>query len=403
VHVHMCTCSVQGAGTPVALRVQHMSTFRRARVFLALLAGLAASTATAQQPALLDPTGVQAAIDRALRIAPRGFEALLAPAQTGVRVVDVDVERAGARRQRVTIDLSQKTLTYDPAGDVEALLDTVVRSTAPLTAGASDVEYRFLIDGLPLDQFLENSSRVDSRQIRGSGSGPMVVSAGHGWYWHEGSASWRLQRDYFWGIVEDFVNWEFAQYVREELSAAGFVSRSARQPDRGAPQGASGHPGWQEAAVYFLRALGAPPAVWSIGATDYNRDINSRPFYANWIDAAGILSIHSNGGGGTGTETWYDTSNEFEAASARLASIVNAHVVSAIRAHYNPAWPDRGLRSCNGCKGETRLALRPAVILEVAFMDTRSPDNDALRDDRFKRIVARAIRDALLAWAAADD
>ena len=43
------------------------------------------------------------------------------------------------------------------------------------------------------------------------------------------------------------------------------------------------------------------------------------------------------------------------------------------------------------------------MILEVAFMDTRSPDNDALHDERFKRIVARAIRDALLAWAALDD
>jgi N-acetylmuramoyl-L-alanine amidase len=374
---------------------------RRALAFLALLAGLAASTA-AQQATALDPVALRAAIERGFRVAPRGFEALLAPEQTGVRVVDVEVERTGAARQRVTIDLSQKTLTYDPSGNVEALLDSVLRSTAPLTAGVGDVEYHFLVDGLPLEQFLETGRR-DNRQIEGTGSGPVVVSAGHGWYWHEGSANWRLQRDYFWGIVEDFVNWELADYVREELSAAGFASRPARQPDRSAPQGASGRPGWQEAAAYFLRGLGAPSSIWGTGANDYNRDINSRPFYANWIDAAAIISLHNNGGGGTGTETWYDTSNGFEAASARLAAIVNAQVVSAIRAHYNPAWPDRGLRSCNGCKGETRLAMRPAVILEVAFMDTRSPDNDALRDDRFRRIVARAIRDALLTWAAADD
>src|SRR5919109_595017 len=191
-----------------------MST-RRALAFLALLAAVAASTAAAQQPPLLDAASLRAAIERALQIAPRGFEALLAPAQTGVRVVEV------------------------------------VRKTAALTGGAGDVEYRFLVDGLPLDQFLESRVRIDSRRTRGSGTGPVVVSAGHGWYWHERSASWHLQRDYFWGIVEDFVNWELAQYVRQELSAAGFASRPARQPDRGAPQGASGHPGWQEAAVYF--------------------------------------------------------------------------------------------------------------------------------------------------------
>jgi len=394
--------SSRHAGCSPARAATHVSTAPRARAFLSLLVGLLATAAVAQQPASLDPALLRTAIERALGAAPRGFETLLAPAQTGVRVVDVDVQPIGARRQRVTIDLSQRTLTYDPSGDVEALLDQVVRSTAALTAGAGDVEYRFLVDGLPLDRFL-TAAPAGSRRLDRYGSGPMVVSAGHGWYWNEGARGWRLQRDYYWGIVEDFVNWDLAQYVREELAAAGLATQPARQPDRAAPPGVSGHPGWQEAATYFLRALGAPPEVWGVGATDYNRDINSRPFYANWIGAAAVVSIHNNGGGGTGTETWYDTSNGLEAASARLAGIVNSHVVSAIRAHYSPAWPDRGLRSCNGCHGETRLALRPAVILEVAFMDTRSPDNDALHDERFKRIVARGIRDALLAWAALDD
>jgi N-acetylmuramoyl-L-alanine amidase len=382
-----------------------MSPWRGVSTVLAIVA--LAAAAGAQQPgATFDAAAVRGAIERALRVAPRGFEALLAPAQTGVGVVDVDVERTGSRRQRVTIDLSQKTLTYEPSGEVEALLDQVVRATAALTAGAGDVEYRFLVDGLPLERFLPPAPAQGvpgARTLaRGSG-GSVVISAGHGWYWHEGARAWRLQRDYFWGIVEDFVNWEIAHAAREELAGVGFTAQAVRQPDRSAPPGASGHPGWQEAAVYFVRALGAPPAVWSIGVNDYARDINSRPFYANWIDAAGLVSIHNNGGGGTGTETWYDTSNGLEAASARLAAIINTHVVSAIRAHYNPAWPDRGLRSCNGCHGETRLALRPAVILEVGFMDTRSPDNDALHDERFRRIVARAIRDALVAWAALDD
>jgi hypothetical protein len=32
-------------------------------------------------------------------------------------------------------------------------------------------------------------------------------------------------------------------------------------------------------------------------------------------------------------------------------------------------------------------------------MDTRSPDNDALHDPNFRRIVSYAIRDGLHAWA----
>ena len=131
------------------------------------------------------------------------------------------------------------------------------------------------------------------------------------------------------------------------------------------------------------------------GATEYARDINSRPFYSNWLDAAALISIHNNGGGGTGTETWFDETNGLAAESRRLAQMINDHVVRAIRESYYPQWPDRGLRSCNGCKGETRLASRPAVLLEVAFMDTPRPDNAALHDDTFKRIVARAVREAL--------
>lgn len=379
-----------------------MSTSRGVSTSLAILL-LAAAAGAQHTGAGLDAAALRTAVERGLRAAPRGFEALLAPAQAGVGVVNLAVEQTGPRRQRVTIDLSQKTLTYDPSGDVEALLDQVIRSTAALTAGAGDVEYRFLVDGLPLERFLPPPAMPGARRLALAPGGPVVISAGHGWYRHEGSATWRLQRDYFWGIVEDFVNWDIAHAARAELAAVGFTAQLVREPDRSAAHGVSGHPGWQEAAVYFVRAIGAPPAVWGIGVNEYARDINSRPFYANWIDAAGLVSIHNNGGGGTGTETWYDTSNAFEAAGAQLAAIINTHVVSAIRAHYDPAWPDRGLRSCNGCKGETRLALRPAVILEIGFMDTRSPDNDALHDERFRQIVARAIRDALVAWAGLDD
>ncbi len=74
--------------------------------------------------------------------------------------------------------------------------------------------------------------------------------------------------------------------------------------------------------------------------------------------------------------------------------------MASLRAHYNPYWPDRGVRTCNGCKGENRLAARPAIIVEAAFMDTPWPDNTALHDEAFKRIVAQAIREGLQEWAA---
>jgi N-acetylmuramoyl-L-alanine amidase len=354
-------------------------------------------------PPTLQPAAVRAAIEGALAVAPSGFGTLASPRQAGVRVVGVAVETVPAApqrpKQRITIDLSQKALTYDPDGDVEAILDHVVRSTAPLTAAADDVEYRFLIDGLPLDRFVSRAEPRPRAAPRAAGSPRVLISAGHGWYWHEGSATWRLQRDHYWGIVEDVVNWEMADLTIAGLRGTRFETLPARDPGRDPRPGPSGHPWWQHGAVYFLKNLGAPPEVWTIGVDDYARDINSRPFYANWVDASAVVSIHNNGGGGTGTETWFDETNGYAGESRRLAEVMNDRVVTAIRRFYDPNWPDRGLRSCNGCHGENRLATRPAVILEVAFMDMKTPDNAALQDSRFRQIVAYGIRDALHVWA----
>jgi hypothetical protein len=46
-----------------------------------------------------------------------------------------------------------------------------------------------------------------------------------------------------------------------------------------------------------------------------------------------------------------------------------------------------------GYDGKNRLATRPSIIVEIEYMDTDTPDNDALHDDAFKRIVAEAIAD----------
>ena len=378
------------------------NTFRNART--AALAAAVAFTiggapAAQQPPSALDAAAIRAAIERALAVAPRGYQTLQSPLQAGVRVLDVAVERMPSTASRVVIDLSQRTLTYDPRGGVEPVLDHLIAATAPLTGSVRDVEYRFLVDGLPLEQFLPRIVEPPrSRTQQAGGTGRVVISAGHGWYRHEATGEWRLQRDYFWGIVEDFVNYDMTAYLERELRNAGFDVRPARNPDRGAGPGVSGRSRWEESAKYYIHDLGAPDSVWNYGVDDYAKDINSRPFYANWVDAAAMVSVHNNGGGGTGTETWYDATNGHDSESRRLAEIVNRRIVEAIRARFDPAWPDRGLRTCNGCKGETRLAGRPAILVEAAFMDTRTPDNEALHNETFKQIVAQAIREGLQEW-----
>jgi N-acetylmuramoyl-L-alanine amidase len=346
---------------------------------------------------------LEAQIERALDAAPRNDERLLAPRQAGVRVLSVEV-RETSSRQTISIDLSQRALTYEPSGNIEPLLQTVIDATASAIGPKQLVEYKFTIDGLPIDQFLPRAARL-SRQAQSLDAGGLVlVSPGHRVYWDETLSSWHLQRPRIRGIVEDLVNWDIARYLRDELLARNVNTQMARYPEADDTAGPSGSTRWQEAAKYFIQALGAPADIWNFGVDDYARDINARPFYANWIDAAALISVHNNAGAQTGTETWYDDTNGIEGESARLAQAVNAHVVSAIRQRYSANWIDRGLRVCNGCKGENRLATRPSIIVEIAYMDTATPDNDALHDDAFKHIVAEAIADGIGEWAnAADD
>jgi N-acetylmuramoyl-L-alanine amidase len=227
----------------------------------------------------------------------------------------------------------------------------------------------------------------------------VVISPGHGWYYLESDGTYHLQRPYLNGIVEDFVNAEMVMYLNNELAATGADIRPARNMNKNAGNGETGHPKWEEAAKYHIKALGAPSSVYNTGSSDIPKDINSRPLYANYVASNILVSVHNNAaltaGTGTGIETWYDTSNASSVESARLARILHNKVVARIRQEYDSNWMDRGLQPCDGCKGENRLATMPSVILEVAFMDRQTPDNAYLHDERFKQIVARAIREGI--------
>jgi N-acetylmuramoyl-L-alanine amidase len=367
-------------------------------VFAVLLTTIALGGPTLRAQASRS-AALKLAIERALAAAPANLQRLRAPEQAGVGVQRVDVQATAAGAERVTIDLTQRALTYEPSGNIEPLLEAIIHATAGSVGATPHISYRFTIDGLPLEQFLPRLAPRSWRSFRSlPAGGAVVVSPGHGLYWDEVLGTWHLQRPRIQGIVEDLVNWDIARSLRDELLAADINTQMVRYAERDEVTGLSGNPRWQEAAKYFIQMLGAPDEVWNYGADDYARDINTRPFYANWIDAAAVVSIHNNGGQETGTETWFDDTNGWQEESRRLAEIVQRDVVSAIRTQYNGNWVDRGLRSCDGCKGETRLASRPAVIVEIAYMDTLSPDNDALHDDAFKHIVAAALRGAIQEW-----
>ena len=270
------------------------------------------------------------------------------------------------------------------------------------------MEFEFRIDGVPLPTLFEKSERGGAPTIARDARPPEVleprtqgvtgrriaISPGHGYYLN--GTTWGLQRPFLQGIVEDFVNHDIVTQLNALLVAGGADVRPTRNLDRVAGNGESGFAKWQEAARYHMKALGADASVWNeAGFTHLEQDIRCRPRYANAVEAELLVSIHNNAGGGTGTETLYDTGNAAAADSKRLADIVHGKVIAAIRRDYNPNWRDRLVKGFNGSYGENRLATRPAVIIEIAFMDMPTPDNAALQDERFKQLVASAVRDGI--------
>ncbi len=371
-----------------------MSARRKLSAFLIRAGGLL--LLAANSPAA-SPTTQQRAGDAvrvALKADPRRPIALLGSALDG---------------NRLTLNFSQELLDLAPGSlgfeewsrGVHIAAGDVLRDEFPA------FEIHTLIGGVPLDRLLPlvaGSSTPPEMSLPSNRVTPpraalvgrrVALSPGHGYYLNA-SARWVLQRDFYSGIVEDFVNHDFISLVQRLLAEEGAVVLPTRNLDRTAGNGESGFPKWQEAARYHVKALGAAPTIWNEpGFDDLSQDIRCRPLYANSVNAELLVSIHNNGGGGTGTETLYDTNHSAAAESKRLADLLHARVIAAIRRDYNPTWADRRVQGFNGSYGENRLATRAAVIIEIAFMDRPTPDNLALRDERFKQIVAAAIRDGI--------
>ncbi|MCC6670861.1 MAG: N-acetylmuramoyl-L-alanine amidase [Planctomycetes bacterium] len=164
--------------------------------------------------------------------------------------------------------------------------------------------------------------------------------------------------------------------------------------------GTSGRPRWQEAARYWTQYVGAPSSVYVRGTgSDDGDDVTCRPAYAEWQGADAYLSLHTNAGGGAGTETFV-YSGGATAGSTTLQGLVQGRLIQDIRAEYDPAWVDRGLKSANF--GEVRvLSSMPGVLVELAFHDTPgSRDLNALHDPRFRYVAGRALARAVMRYFA---
>jgi N-acetylmuramoyl-L-alanine amidase len=165
--------------------------------------------------------------------------------------------------------------------------------------------------------------------------------------------------------------------------------------------GTSNRERWREAARYWAQYAGAPASVYDpvAGGQDNDDDVTARPNFAEWRTADAYVSLHTNAGGGAGTDTFIYNGGA-TAGSTTLQQRVHSQVVADLQAEWNAAWVDRGLKTANF--GEVReLVTMPGILIELAFHDTPgSLDHNSLHHPRFRYLAGRAIARGILRYFA---
>lgn len=166
------------------------------------------------------------------------------------------------------------------------------------------------------------------------------------------------------------------------------------EPDCANGGSGSGKPRFEESARQFARYQGNPIC---------REDVTVRPTYTEWelskgapseINNAVYVALHTNAGGGTGTETYRynglgSSQPTITPGSTQLRDSIHKQLIADIRAGWRSSWADRGVKEANF--GELReLRTIPGTLIELAFHDLAADAAD-LRAPEFRRLSARAI------------
>lgn len=237
-----------------------------------------------------------------------------------------------------------------------------------------------------------------------------MLNPGHGLtLTDEGEWGFQRPRADGWGIfaLEDDSNLLMARAVRGALVSAGAEVYATRELEE-TLEGVSGNPAWQEASVHHLERVSTPQSIWNSRGEDLHgdcragQDLRARAYFADFKAVDVMISLHSNAGlpwvRGTrvisGARPYLNAPRETAERSGCLARSFSSEIPSAIRqAHPDLGWPDAQTISSDRY-GENGYALMPSVILEIGF-HTNRVDGAALRQESFRRAVARGVTEGL--------
>lgn len=258
--------------------------------------------------------------------------------------------------------------------------------------GGRDIYYYFPEDWRPAPSQWRQEPR--SGQLRPH-TNSVLVSAGHGIYFHRGYKDWRAAREPANGVTEDFItpvmSADLATYLNDRSEVESVLVRSQAL----VTHAESGSPWWKVSARYHLKELyPALTDVWnSKGTQDYplverDDDIYSRPFFANHLGVDAILHVHTNAESNTsirGARVYYQTGRVPDSELARSSLFYMAESIHSV-----PGYEDYPVASAphEGNYAENREAKMISVIAEVGF-HTNPLDAAALQDPAFQKAAMR--------------
>jgi N-acetylmuramoyl-L-alanine amidase-like protein len=333
--------------------------------------------------------------------------------QDAVNEISHKKNRVTATKTRVTVDLERKVAYLDLGADyildpgtyISATLEEELQQIAQgldwdLGPNPPIHNYEFLFGGEELLDLFPEEKRLteEAAHAAASKSGPVVVAAAHGDSYHYGFKDWRPQRGTANGITEDYLSpiyaAELAYWMGKRSNKAVVLPRGPL----GGNQDESGRPWTDMAAKYRIeKLLPDRPDIWDSlpASTDnlrnYHADIRARPFYANELNAEGLLHLHTNSHDTNpsirGMRVYHVKGREEQKSLAESVLCSMTEIVHAT-SEYDSFPIASSPHEYN--HGENRLAKMPSVIVETAF-HTNPDDARALLDSSFRTASMKGV------------
>lgn len=270
----------------------------------------------------------------------------------------------------------------------------------PLDAVEFTFEGRNILDYFPYERGLkeqaDNAARDALFQPADAGEGRVLVSAGHGYYFHK-KFGWTTQRELVNGILEDFATPAFAASLDSYLQSRGGVEVFRARALSRERHAESGRPWSDVASRYFLKdMLPDAPEIWNSkpgeggDMEEYNQDIRSRPLYANHLGAHAAIHLHTNATKDQSTRGIRVYYTQDRAADKRLAANALCYIKESLSSNSAYEAFPVAPKPSEGGYGENTYATRPSIVAELGF-HTNKEDAAAIGSYVFRDLTMRGL------------